>query len=87
VKRSTDRILTTFGGSLIRPPEVLAFTPEVDEPTRTATLRTAVTEVVRKQAELRGCGLCAAYTYVLSEIGWRARTSHARSVGVSASPH
>jgi 5-methyltetrahydropteroyltriglutamate--homocysteine methyltransferase len=52
VKRSTDRILTTFAGSLIRPPEVLALTPEVDEPTRTATLRTAVAEVVRKQAEL-----------------------------------
>src|ERR1700716_2670790 len=52
VKRSTDRILTTFAGSLIRPAEVLALTPEVDEPTRTETLRTAVTEVVRKQAEL-----------------------------------
>ena len=27
---STDRILTTFAGSLIRPPEVLALTPEVE---------------------------------------------------------
>jgi len=51
VKRSTDRILTTFAGSLIRPPEVLALTPEVDEASRAATLRSAVAEVVRKQVE------------------------------------
>ena len=52
MKRSTDRILTTFAGSLIRPPSVLALTPETDEATRTATLRTAVDEVVRKQVEV-----------------------------------
>ena len=51
MKRSTDRILTTFAGSLIRPPEVLALTPEVDEASRAATLRSAVAEVVRKQVE------------------------------------
>ena len=52
MKRSTDRILTTFAGSLIRPPEVLALEPETDDATRTATLRTAVAEVVRKQVEV-----------------------------------
>jgi 5-methyltetrahydropteroyltriglutamate--homocysteine methyltransferase len=52
MKRSTDRILTTHAGSLIRPPEVLALGPETDEETRTATLRAAVAGVVRKQAEL-----------------------------------
>ena len=52
MKRSTDRILTTHAGSMIRPPAVLALGPEADEETRTATLRAAVAEVVRKQAEL-----------------------------------
>src|SRR5579864_7197010 len=52
MKRSTDRFLTTFVGSLIRPPEVLALTPETDEATRTKTLRGAVEEVVHKQAEV-----------------------------------
>jgi 5-methyltetrahydropteroyltriglutamate--homocysteine methyltransferase len=51
MKRSTDRILATFAGSLIRPPEVLALTPETDDATRTATLRTAVADVVRKQVD------------------------------------
>jgi 5-methyltetrahydropteroyltriglutamate--homocysteine methyltransferase len=52
MKRSNDRILTTHAGSMIRPPEVLALGPETDEQTRTATLRSAAAEVVRKQAEL-----------------------------------
>ena len=52
MKNSTDRILTTFAGSLIRPPEVLALTPETDDATRSATLRRAVSEVVRKQVEV-----------------------------------
>jgi len=52
MKRSTDRFLTTFAGSLIRPPEVLALTPDTDEATRTATLRAAVADVVRKQVEV-----------------------------------
>jgi len=52
MKRSTDRFLTTFAGSLIRPPEVLALTPDTDEGTRTATLRAAVADVVRKQVEV-----------------------------------
>jgi 5-methyltetrahydropteroyltriglutamate--homocysteine methyltransferase len=52
MKRSTDRFLTTFAGSLIRPPEVLALTPETDDATRAATLRSAVAEVVRKQTEV-----------------------------------
>src|SRR5438876_4020487 len=52
MKRSTDRILTTHAGSMIRPPEVLALGPETDEQTRTATLRAAAAEVVRKQVEV-----------------------------------
>ena len=52
MKRSTDRILTTHAGSMIRPPEVLALRPDSDEQTRTSTLRTAVAELVRKQADV-----------------------------------
>jgi 5-methyltetrahydropteroyltriglutamate--homocysteine methyltransferase len=52
MKRGTDRILTTFAGSLIRPPEVRALPPDADESTRTAVLRTAVADVVRKQVEV-----------------------------------
>jgi 5-methyltetrahydropteroyltriglutamate--homocysteine methyltransferase len=52
MKRSTDRILTTHAGSMIRPPAVLALESESDETRRTAVLRTAVAEVVRKQAEV-----------------------------------
>jgi 5-methyltetrahydropteroyltriglutamate--homocysteine methyltransferase len=55
VKRSTDRILTTFVGSLSRPPElraVLAHTEGHDKGEYEATLRNAVAEAVRKQAEV-----------------------------------
>ena len=52
MKRSTDRILTTHAGSMIRPPEVMALGPDTDEATRTEVLRKAVAEVVKKQAEL-----------------------------------
>jgi 5-methyltetrahydropteroyltriglutamate--homocysteine methyltransferase len=58
VKRSTDRILTTHVGSLVRPPELLAFArariaeQPVDEPAYEATLAATVREVVRHQAEL-----------------------------------
>jgi len=53
--RSTDRILTTHAGSLIRPPEVAAFDTArqagepVDEAAYAAALRTAVNDVVRRQ--------------------------------------
>jgi methionine synthase II (cobalamin-independent) len=52
VKRSTDRILTTLAGSLIRPPSLFALTGETDERTRAATLRETVGEVVREQVEV-----------------------------------
>src|SRR5258708_2169718 len=52
MKRSNDRILTTHAGSMIRPPEVLALGPGTHEQTRSATLRTAAADVVRKQAEV-----------------------------------
>ena len=58
MKRSTERILTTHAGSLIRPPEsVAAFDRAraagraVDEAAYDAALQQAVNEVVRKQAE------------------------------------
>src|SRR4051812_22482236 len=54
MKRSTDRVLTTHAGSMIRPPEVLALGPETDRQTTTHTLRAAVAEIVRKQIE---CGV------------------------------
>jgi hypothetical protein len=58
MKRSEDRILTTHVGSLIRPPELLAFAmakqqgQPYDEQAYEACLRRAVADVVRKQAEV-----------------------------------
>ena len=53
MKRSTDRILTTFAGSLIRPPEVLALSPDADDATtHRRRCGRRVAEVVRQQAEL-----------------------------------
>jgi len=76
MQRSTDRILTTFVGSLIRPPEVLALGPDTDEAVRTATLRAAVKDVVRKQAELGldfvsdgEFGKNSWFTYVMERLG------------------
>ena len=53
-----NRILTTHTGSLIRPPEVLAFLEaadrgeEVDETARAEVLRRSVADIVRRQAEV-----------------------------------
>jgi 5-methyltetrahydropteroyltriglutamate--homocysteine methyltransferase len=58
MKRSEDRILTTHVGSLIRPPDLLAYATAkaqgeaIDEDAYRACLRQAVAEVVRKQAEV-----------------------------------
>jgi 5-methyltetrahydropteroyltriglutamate--homocysteine methyltransferase len=56
MKRSEGRILTTHAGSLIRPPEVVAFDRArqegpVDEAAYDAALRSAVQDVVNKQHE------------------------------------
>jgi 5-methyltetrahydropteroyltriglutamate--homocysteine methyltransferase len=57
MKRSTDRILTTHTGSLVRPPELLAFArarqkrEPVDDKAFEATLRNAVRDVVARQVE------------------------------------
>jgi 5-methyltetrahydropteroyltriglutamate--homocysteine methyltransferase len=58
VQRSTDRILTTFVGSLIRPPELRSLllaksqNPAAVNPDQfEATLRDAVADVVRQQVE------------------------------------
>ena len=56
MKRSTDRILTTHVGSLIRPPELLEFLSAkrdrrpVDEPAYARCLKDAVGGIVRRQA-------------------------------------
>jgi 5-methyltetrahydropteroyltriglutamate--homocysteine methyltransferase len=58
VKRSTHRILSTFVGSLVRPPrlrelqQAIAGGQPVDEQTYARCLRESVQEAVRKQAEV-----------------------------------
>ena len=57
MKRSTDRILTSHVGSLIRPPELIAFLRArqdgrlVDEDAFATCLAQSVAEIVRRQAE------------------------------------
>src|SRR5262245_9241809 len=54
---STDRILTTHVGSLVRPPELMTYIEAieggaaVDQAAYEATLRRTISEVVRRQAE------------------------------------
>lgn len=58
MQHSTDRILTTHVGSLIRPPQLLEFIKDraegktIDEAAYESCLRQSVAEVVRKQAEV-----------------------------------
>ena len=58
MKRSTDRILTTHVGSLIRPPELQEFLrakqsgKPYDETAYQACLKKTVAEVVREQADV-----------------------------------
>jgi 5-methyltetrahydropteroyltriglutamate--homocysteine methyltransferase len=58
MKRSTERILTTHVGSLIRPPEIIEFMrartnkQPYDEKSFAKSLRSSVAQVVRKQAEV-----------------------------------
>jgi 5-methyltetrahydropteroyltriglutamate--homocysteine methyltransferase len=90
VKRSTDRILTTFAGSLIRPPEVQALGPDTDEATRTRTLRQAVRDVVRQEAEVGvdvvsdgEFGKSSWFTYVMDRLaGYEARPAERPKIGV-----
>src|SRR5712671_2428741 len=57
MKRSTDRILTSHVGSLIRPPELIEFLRAqqerrpLDEAAFAKCLTNAVTDIVRRQAE------------------------------------
>jgi 5-methyltetrahydropteroyltriglutamate--homocysteine methyltransferase len=57
MKRSTDRILTTHVGSLIRPPEVREFLSAINrgeainEAAQTQVLRNAVAQIVKQQAQ------------------------------------
>ncbi|MBV8714525.1 MAG: cobalamin-independent methionine synthase II family protein [Chloroflexi bacterium] len=90
MKRSTDRILTTFAGSLIRPPEVLALGPETDETTRKQTLQRAVADVVHKQAEVGvdvvsdgEFGKSSWFTYVMDRLGgFEVRPAERPKIGV-----
>jgi 5-methyltetrahydropteroyltriglutamate--homocysteine methyltransferase len=90
MKRSTERILTTFAGSLIRPPEVLALEPDADESTRTKVLRTAVAEVVRKQVDVGvdvvsdgEFGKSSWFTYVMQRLGgYEVRPAERPAIGV-----
>jgi 5-methyltetrahydropteroyltriglutamate--homocysteine methyltransferase len=58
MKRSTDRILTTHVGSLVRPPEVLedillmVARKSVDQAAFAAKVKAGVAQVVRRQAEI-----------------------------------
>ena len=57
MKRSTDRILTTHTGSLIRPPQLLEFArarqsgQQVDQAASDAALKSSVAEVVKQQVK------------------------------------
>jgi 5-methyltetrahydropteroyltriglutamate--homocysteine methyltransferase len=90
MKRSSDRILTTFAGSLIRPPEVLALTSDTDDATRTATLRAAVAEAVQKQVEIGvdivsdgEFGKSSWFTYVMDRLGgYEMRPAERPKIGV-----
>jgi 5-methyltetrahydropteroyltriglutamate--homocysteine methyltransferase len=54
MKTSTDRMLTTFVGSLARPPELIDLSPPnvADEAHRLEVLRQSVADVVHKEAEI-----------------------------------
>jgi 5-methyltetrahydropteroyltriglutamate--homocysteine methyltransferase len=90
MKRSTDRMLTTFAGSLIRPPEVVALSAQTDDATRTATLHAAVAEVVRKQVEVGvdvvsdgEFGKSSWFTYVMDRLaGYEVRPAERPRIGV-----
>jgi 5-methyltetrahydropteroyltriglutamate--homocysteine methyltransferase len=89
MKRSTDRILTTFAGSLIRPPDVLALTGDTDEATRSSVLRDAVADVVRKQVEVGvdvvsdgEFGKSSWFTYVMERLeGYEVRPVEPPEIG------
>src|SRR6266511_5896463 len=57
MKRSTDRILTTHTGSLIRPPQLLEFArarqggQQVDQSAFEAALKSSVADVVKQQVK------------------------------------
>jgi hypothetical protein len=73
MKRSTERILTTHAGSLVRPPEIVAvlkteaFGEPYDQVAFTGHLRTAVTDVVRRQAEV---GIDIPNDGEFGKVGW-----------------
>ncbi len=73
MKRSRERILTTHAGSLVRPPEIIevlkaeAFGEPYDQEAFAQRLRTAVVEVVRRQAEV---GIDIPSDGEFGKVGW-----------------
>jgi 5-methyltetrahydropteroyltriglutamate--homocysteine methyltransferase len=67
MRRSTDRILTTFVGSLIRPPALRELLDKRNTPEFADTLRTCVADVVRKEAD---AGLDVISDGELSKSNW-----------------
>jgi len=73
MRHSTDRILTSHAGSLIRPPEVVDFETarqrgeEIDEEAYEKALALAVADVVRKQVE---AGIDVVDDGEFSKSGW-----------------
>jgi 5-methyltetrahydropteroyltriglutamate--homocysteine methyltransferase len=73
MKRSTDRILTTHAGSLVRPPEIIEvlkaehFNEPYDEQAFESRLRTGVADVVRQQAE---AGVDIPSDGEFGKVGW-----------------
>ncbi|MGH2584126.1 MAG: cobalamin-independent methionine synthase II family protein [Dehalococcoidia bacterium] len=73
MKRSTERILTTHAGSLVRPPEIIevlkaeSLGQPYDQASFAASLRTGVAEVVRQQAE---AGVDIPSDGEFGKVGW-----------------
>ncbi len=90
MNRSTERILTTHAGSLIRPPEVVALEQPITDPAAIATLATAVAEVVRHEHEVGldvisdgEFGKSSWFTYVMDRLaGYEVRPTERPKIGV-----
>ena len=87
MKRSTDRILVTHVGSLVRPDELAGLLAAketgrpVDEATYQATLRAAVADVVRKQADV-GVDIPSDGEY--GKLGWTRQRAAERARAAQA---
>jgi 5-methyltetrahydropteroyltriglutamate--homocysteine methyltransferase len=75
MKRSTDSILTTHVGSLVRPPDLVEIMrakesgQPYDQQKLAATVRSSVAEVVQKQAEV-GVNIPSDGEYGKAQLFW-----------------